>query len=188
MAAVMPSLGTAAPRLFSGWRVAVSFSFIVFLSTADLGLDRGSFSPALESTAAGDALRVPAFWQLTGGLFNRGFAMSLLSSHDVPMLTDHGFRAMTATSAIGFLGIASMVGGMALGMISDRWGRKPALGSWLGGALRHHQRLWRRLRARLRAPARVRGPQHDDPRVRPAAPPCARSGAASGSGTGLLIP
>ena len=86
-------------------------------------------APALERTTVAAALQVPAFWQLAGGLFNCGFSMSLLSAHGVPMLTDHGFHAMTASSAMGFLGLTSIGGGMALGVISDRWGRKPVLAS-----------------------------------------------------------
>lgn len=83
--------------------------------------------PFIERTAIGDAMRVPSFWLLTAGLFNCGFSMSLLSAHGVPMLTDHGFHPMTASSAIGFLGMTAIGGGLALGLISDRWGRKPVL-------------------------------------------------------------
>jgi MFS family permease len=81
----------------------------------------------VERTTVAEALRVSSFWQLAGGLFTCGFSMSLLSAHAVPMLTDHGFHAMTASSAIGFLGMASIAGGMLLGLISDRYGRKPVL-------------------------------------------------------------
>jgi len=81
----------------------------------------------VERTAIGDAVRVPSFWLLTAGLFNCGFSMSLLSAHGVPMLTDHGFHPMTASSAIGFLGMTAIGGGLTLGLISDRWGRKPVL-------------------------------------------------------------
>jgi MFS family permease len=84
-------------------------------------------APALERTAVGEAVQVPAFWLLAGGLFNCGFSMSLLSAHGVPMLTDHGFHAMTASSAIGLLGLTSIAGGLILGVISDRWRRKPVL-------------------------------------------------------------
>jgi MFS family permease len=80
-----------------------------------------------ERTAIGDALRVPSFWLLSVGLFNCGFSMSLLSAHGVPMLTDHGFHPMTASSAIGFLGMTAIGGGLLLGLISDRWGRTPVL-------------------------------------------------------------
>src|SRR5512143_2432781 len=81
----------------------------------------------LARTTIGDALRVPSFWLLTVGLFNCGFSMSLLSAHGVPMLTDHGFHPMTASSAIGFLGMTAIGGGLLLGLISDRWGRTPVL-------------------------------------------------------------
>jgi len=84
-------------------------------------------APGLERTGVGEALRVPSFWLLAGGLFNCGFSMSLLSTHGVPMLSDHGFHEMTASWAIGLLGLSSIAGGMGLGLISDRWGRKPVL-------------------------------------------------------------
>jgi MFS family permease len=87
----------------------------------------GTVTAVLERTGVADALGVPAFWLLTGGLFNCGFSMSLLSAHGVPMLTDHGFHPMTASSAIGFLGMTAIGGGVMLGLISDRWGRKPVL-------------------------------------------------------------
>jgi MFS family permease len=86
-------------------------------------------APAIERTATGDALRTPSFWQMGGGLFSCGFSMSLLSAHGVPMLTDHGFHEMTASSAIGFLGMTSIGGGMLLGILADRYGRKPMLAS-----------------------------------------------------------
>jgi sugar phosphate permease len=81
----------------------------------------------IERTATSDALRTPSFWQMGGGLFSCGFSMSLLSAHGVPMLTDHGFHAMAASSAIGLLGMTSIGGGMLLGILSDRYGRKPML-------------------------------------------------------------
>ncbi len=83
----------------------------------------------IERTATMDALRLPSFWLLSAGLFNCGFSMSLLSAHGVPMLTDHGFHPMTASSAIGFLGMTAIGGGLLLGFISDRWGHKPVLAS-----------------------------------------------------------
>jgi MFS family permease len=86
----------------------------------------------IERTAIGDALRVPSFWLLSVGLFNCGFSMSLLSAHGVPMLTDHGFHPMTASSAIGFLGLTAIAGGLLLGLISDRWGRTPVLAAVYG--------------------------------------------------------
>ena len=81
----------------------------------------------VERTATGDALRTPSFWFLSGGLFTCGFSMSLLSAHGVPMLTDHGFHSMTASSAMGLTGVSSIAAGMVIGILSDRWGRKPML-------------------------------------------------------------
>jgi MFS family permease len=83
----------------------------------------------IERTATAAALRTPSFWQMGGGLFSCGFSMSLLSAHGVPMLTDYGFHAMAASSAIGLLGMTSIGGGMLLGILSDRYGRKPMLAS-----------------------------------------------------------
>jgi MFS family permease len=87
----------------------------------------GVSSSLIERTAISEALQVPSFWLLTAGLFSCGFSMSLLSAHGVPMLTDHGFHPMAASSAIGFLGMTAIGGGIMLGLISDRWGRKPVL-------------------------------------------------------------
>ncbi len=87
---------------------------------------------APERTTVKDAVRTTPFWQLCGGMFTCGFSMSLLSAHGVPMLTDHGYHAMLASSAIGVLGASSFVGAMLLGAIADRFGRRPVL-AWLYG-------------------------------------------------------
>jgi MFS family permease len=86
----------------------------------------GVRAPA-ERTSVSAALGVPAFWQLAGGMTTCGFSMSLIASHGVPMLTDHGFHAMTASSAVGLLGLSSIGGALALGLLSDRVGRRPVL-------------------------------------------------------------
>ncbi|HTK88669.1 MAG TPA: MFS transporter [Verrucomicrobiae bacterium] len=81
----------------------------------------------VERTHVGTALRTPAFWQLAGGLSTCGFSMSLIASHGVPMLTDHGFHAMTASTAVGLLGLTSIGGALGVGVLSDRIGRRPVL-------------------------------------------------------------
>lgn len=88
---------------------------------------RPGVPPVVDRTATGDAIRTPSFWLLCGGLFSCGFSMSLLSAHGVPMLTDHGFHDMTASSAIGLTGMSSIGAGMVIGILSDRYGRKPML-------------------------------------------------------------
>ena len=87
----------------------------------------GAPAAGLERTRVGAALRTPAFWQLAGGLSTCGFSMSLIASHGVPMLTDHGFHAMTASTAVGLLGLTSIGGALGVGLLSDRIGRRPVL-------------------------------------------------------------
>jgi MFS family permease len=87
----------------------------------------------VERTAVSTALQTLPFWQLCGGMFSCGFSMSLLAAHGVPMLTDHGYHEMVASGAMGLLGFSSMAGALLLGVIADRWGRRPIL-AWLYGS------------------------------------------------------
>lgn len=73
-----------------------------------------------------------SFWQLAGALSTCGFSMSLLSTHGVPMLTDHGYSAMAASWALGVLGAASVACSVLLGASADRFGCRPVL-AWIYG-------------------------------------------------------
>jgi MFS family permease len=86
----------------------------------------------VERTQMTHALQTPSFWQIAGGLFGCGFSMSLLSAHGVPMLTDHGYHPMMASWALGVLGGSSVAFAMVLGIVADRFGRRPVL-AWLYG-------------------------------------------------------
>ena len=90
-------------------------------------------SIAGERTPLGAALSTLPFWHLGGALFTCGFSMSLIASHGVPMLTDHGYHPMMASWALAVLGASSMAGAMVLGFVGDRLGRRPVL-AWLYGS------------------------------------------------------
>jgi MFS family permease len=68
-------------------------------------------------------------WQLAGSFFTCGFSMSLISSHGVPMLTDHGYTPIFASWIIGVLGASSIVFTLGLGALADRFGARPVLGT-----------------------------------------------------------
>jgi MFS family permease len=60
---------------------------------------------------------------LAGGYFSCGFSMNLLGTHGVPMLVDHGFSPLTASSVLGIIGIVGIMGSIGIGIASDRFGR-----------------------------------------------------------------
>jgi predicted MFS family arabinose efflux permease len=61
--------------------------------------------------------------------------MSLLSSHGIPMLTDHGYSPMFASWALGVLGGSSIGFTVMLGALSDRLGRRPVLAGIYAGRI-----------------------------------------------------
>jgi MFS family permease len=103
-----------------------------------LGPDGDALAPgativAPVRTSASAALRTVAFWQLAGSFFTCGFSMSLISSHGVPMLTDHGYTPIFASWIIGVLGASSIVFTLGLGALADRYGARPVLGMIYAG-------------------------------------------------------
>jgi MFS family permease len=89
-------------------------------------------SAAPERTDVSRAVQSSPFWQLAGSLATCGFTMALLSTHGVPMLTDHGYSAMTASWALGVLGGSSVGFSVLLGATADRFGCRPVL-AWIYG-------------------------------------------------------
>ena len=86
-----------------------------------------SVAAPAQRTSTVTALRTVAFWQLAGSFFTCGFSMSLVSSHGVPMLTDHGYSPIFASWIIGVLGASSIAFTLLLGGLSDRFGARPVL-------------------------------------------------------------
>ena len=99
------------------------------------GAVRTATAPPLTVTRTpiGVAATTVAFWQLCGSFMTCGFSMSLLSSHGVPMLTDHGYTPLFASWTFGVLGGGSIFFTLLLGPASDRFGRRPVLAAIYGG-------------------------------------------------------
>jgi MFS family permease len=136
-----------------GWRaayIAIGLLVLVVLlplcllvlrdSPESLGLEPDGVAPAAstvavtrERTPVATAATTVAFWQLAGSFFTCGFSMSLVSSHGVPMLTDHGFTPLFASWTFGVLGGGSMFFTLLLGPVSDRFGRRRVLAAIYGG-------------------------------------------------------
>lgn len=74
-----------------------------------------------------EAVKTLPFWQICIGLFACGFSMNLLGSHGIPMLVDHGFTEMTASFAIGLIGLVAIPSTIVLGKLSDQLPRKNLL-------------------------------------------------------------
>jgi MFS family permease len=101
----------------------------------DGGVARPGVSVSIDRVSAGEAVQTLAFWQLAGSFFTCGFSMSLLSAHGIPMLTDHGYTPMFASWALGVLGGSSIGFTVILGMLSDRFGRRPVLSGIYAGRI-----------------------------------------------------
>ena len=98
-------------------------------------LPPGTTAPAIKRVTAGEAVQTLAFWQLAGSFFTCGFSMSLLSAHGIPMLTDHGYTPMFASWAMGILGGSAIGFTVMLGVLSDRFGRRPVLSGIYAGRI-----------------------------------------------------
>ena len=82
----------------------------------------------LEAASWRDAFRSPPMWQLCGGYFVCGFSIALVSTHFVPFAIERGFAHDTAAFAYSLMAMLNVVGVLAVGALSDRWGRTLPLG------------------------------------------------------------
>ncbi len=71
------------------------------------------------------AMKTRSFWlfMIIGVLLVSG--IHLVFSHLIPHITDMGFTDRAAATILSLIGITSIVGGMLMGLISDKIGRKP---------------------------------------------------------------
>lgn len=119
-----------------GWQqtiflFAIVFSFLVVPTALFVIREKPRRTVAVvgksQSMTAKEAWKTRPFWQICLGLFACGYSMNLIGSHGIPMLVDHGFKEMTASFAIGLIGIVAIVGTLFMGKISDHLPRKNML-------------------------------------------------------------
>ncbi len=60
------------------------------------------------------------FWLLVVGIFACGYSMSLLGTHAVPMLVDHGFTKSVSAFGVSLIGLVAIFSTIMLGRISTR--------------------------------------------------------------------
>jgi predicted MFS family arabinose efflux permease len=82
----------------------------------------------LEVASWREAFRSLPMWQLCGGYAVCGLSIALLSTHFVPFAIERGFSPATAAAAYGLMSGLNVVGVLAVGAFSDRWGRTLPLG------------------------------------------------------------
>ena len=80
----------------------------------------------------GRAMRTARFWWLFVGFFAALAGWYMVQAHQTKYLLDVGFDRERATFALGLVGLAGIVGQIALGWLSDRVGREWA---WTLGGL-----------------------------------------------------
>jgi MFS family permease len=127
----------------AGWRDAyrilgvtalVAFALVLMLPMKQLGA--GSVAWQAQRTRAADgsasawtmsqAIRTGAFWALFLAYFMTSVAAYAVLPHSVAFLVEQGIAPLTAATAFGLTGLMSAIGIVAMGWLSDRWGRVPA--------------------------------------------------------------
>jgi MFS family permease len=128
----------------SGWRTAhlvlglVTLAFLPFVMVMPLGkISAGSAEwqaarrAQVEGTASrwsvGAAMRTSAFWGLAWAYFCTSVAAYSVLPQSVAYLIEKGFNPLLAASAFGMTGALSAVGIIAVGWLSDRFGRLPTV-------------------------------------------------------------
>ncbi|MFZ1061105.1 MAG: MFS transporter, partial [Candidatus Rokuibacteriota bacterium] len=73
------------------------------------------------------AIRTGAFWLIFGVFTATWIPVFIPLVHIVPFARDFGMSSLVASTVLSALGIAAVVGRLAMGAVSDRIGRRPAL-------------------------------------------------------------
>jgi MFS family permease len=124
--------------LIVGWVIPATFGFVrdpppvepshppsgAGMAHATTG-DRPHWTPAA-------AVRSWRFWGLAGNYFTGNFVTQMLMIHQVAYLVDHRVPALIAAAVGGASGLASIVGKVGWGWLSDRTNRELAYGLAFG--------------------------------------------------------
>ena len=131
-----------------GWRTAyVVFGVGIFVlvnlvaqvmrrDPESLGLSPdGARRPPVPATGADDgvgpltrAIRTPAFWMLGATFTATWIPVFIPLVHLIPFTRDLGHSALTGAWVVSTVGIGAVAGRLVMGAVSDRIGRKPAVG------------------------------------------------------------
>lgn len=88
------------------------------------GVAQRSGEAVMEDLGLSQAVRTRSFWFFSFAMFVCGSGDFLVSTHLVPLVTDHGFSAAVGGSMLAWFGLLSLGGILVAGPASDRFGNK----------------------------------------------------------------
>jgi predicted MFS family arabinose efflux permease len=102
------------------------------------GAEEGAAAPAAQPAARptfatslsvlGSAVRVPAFWVLSGTFFICGLSTNgLIQTHFISLCGDFGLAPVPAASVLAMMGVFDLVGTVSSGWLSDRYDSRKLL-------------------------------------------------------------
>lgn len=86
--------------------------------------DGGGGSPPVRDLGLREAMRTSSFWLFVFFMFVCGSGDFLMTTHMIPMVTDFGIPAATASNMLAWFGLLSLAGILVAGPASDRIGDK----------------------------------------------------------------
>ena len=84
----------------------------------------GSSNHPASTWTVGRALRSKNFWLITVVYATYGFLINTLSVHQAAKMVDAGYSPQFVATVVGVAGLFGSFGGVAVGHLSDRWGRR----------------------------------------------------------------
>ncbi|MFC1983684.1 MFS transporter [Chloroflexota bacterium] len=132
---LIPTFGWKATYIASAlltWILIPLVLLVIKSKPADMGLypdgvevpeiadDNKVLPSATEELNLRRAVATPAFWLITVSFLTNGFSQIGIFHNQVPHLEDIGFSAATAATALGVLGLGSLVGKFSFGWLCDQ--------------------------------------------------------------------